>query len=218
MRSVPIALRVVAAAAGVLMLAPAAGPVFAEDDGQTKAAVSPGKVGPGGEDEGQDLQLDLDEHWVPDKSQDQKKDEGQDEKKDPKKDWDQKKDEGQDEKKDPKKDWGQEKDQKKDANRDQKKDEDRDKDQNRDQGPDRKKDEREDRSPAPEPEGTPYAPVRAGGGGASAALADEDGTRVNRQGPGTPHTVIGLLLAAVAAVAVAFRSARRRRVDTADRD
>ncbi|THA72247.1 hypothetical protein E6P78_02950 [Streptomyces sp. A0958] len=53
----------------------------------------------------------------------------------------------------------------------------------------------------------PVAPVRAGGGGA-AALAGE---ATEQAGPGTVHEVIGLALAAVAAVAVAFRSVRRRR-------
>ncbi|MEV2243689.1 hypothetical protein [Streptomyces sp. NPDC049970] len=53
---------------------------------------------------------------------------------------------------------------------------------------------------------SPVAPVRAGGGG-TAALAEEAAS----QGPGTRHAVIGLGLGAVAAVAVAFRSARRRR-------
>ncbi|WP_445277504.1 hypothetical protein [Streptomyces sp. DSM 41033] len=53
---------------------------------------------------------------------------------------------------------------------------------------------------------SPVAPVRAGGGG-TAALAEEAAD----EGPGTRHAVIGLGLGAVAAVAVAFRSARRRR-------
>ncbi|MGW6460822.1 hypothetical protein ACWF94_33670 [Streptomyces sp. NPDC055078] len=56
----------------------------------------------------------------------------------------------------------------------------------------------------------PTAPVRAGGGG-TAALAAGHGDGADSAGPGTPHTVIGLVLAGVAAVAVAFRSARRRR-------
>lgn len=59
-------------------------------------------------------------------------------------------------------------------------------------------------SPSPSP--TPTAPVHAGGGGAAARLA-----AVNEDGPGTRHAVIGLVLTAVAAVAVAFRSVRRRR-------
>ncbi|MEE1752351.1 hypothetical protein [Streptomyces sp. SP18CS02] len=59
------------------------------------------------------------------------------------------------------------------------------------------------------PPATPVAPVRAGGGGTATLAADAEGA--DEQGPGTPHTVIGLLLAGVAAVAVAFRSVRRRR-------
>ncbi|MBT2510254.1 hypothetical protein J7I98_31245 [Streptomyces sp. ISL-98] len=59
---------------------------------------------------------------------------------------------------------------------------------------------------------TPTAPVHAGGGGTSEQAAVE----VEEEGPGTRHTVIGLVLAGVAAVAVAFRSVRRRR--TTDRD
>ncbi|MFJ8308412.1 MULTISPECIES: hypothetical protein [unclassified Streptomyces] len=54
---------------------------------------------------------------------------------------------------------------------------------------------------------TPSRPVHAGGGG-TAALASS-GAR--EEGPGTKHAVIGLVLAAVAAVAVAGRSVRRRR-------
>ncbi|MFJ8753233.1 hypothetical protein ACIREO_28450 [Streptomyces sp. NPDC102441] len=54
---------------------------------------------------------------------------------------------------------------------------------------------------------SPVAPVRAGGGG-TAVLAEE---AVADEGPGTRHELIGLGLGAVAAVAVAFRSARRRR-------
>ncbi|MGA4849045.1 hypothetical protein ACOBQB_23350 [Streptomyces sp. G5(2025)] len=59
----------------------------------------------------------------------------------------------------------------------------------------------------------PTAPVRAGGGGTahltSAVSAEPDGA--DEAGPGTRHAVIGLILAGVAAVAVAFRSVRRRR-------
>ncbi|MFD6993960.1 hypothetical protein [Streptomyces sp. NPDC059943] len=60
---------------------------------------------------------------------------------------------------------------------------------------------------------SPVAPVRAGGGGrtVSTAAADE-------AGPSTPHTVIGLVLAGVAAVAVAIRSARRKRSAARDSD
>ncbi|MFF1644624.1 hypothetical protein [Streptomyces sp. NPDC058240] len=57
---------------------------------------------------------------------------------------------------------------------------------------------------------TPLAPVAAGGGG-TALFAGRD---ARQEGPGTVHAVIGLALAAVAAVAVAFRSARRRRSAT----
>ncbi|WP_405897879.1 hypothetical protein OG242_10400 [Streptomyces sp. NBC_00727] len=53
----------------------------------------------------------------------------------------------------------------------------------------------------------PVAPVHAGGGG-TAVLASET---AEQDGPGTTHEVIGLGLAAVAAVAVAYRSVRRRR-------
>ncbi|MGW2474582.1 hypothetical protein [Streptomyces sp. NPDC001665] len=53
----------------------------------------------------------------------------------------------------------------------------------------------------------PIAPVHAGGGG-TAVLASE---AADQDGPGTAHEVIGLGLAALAAVAVAFRSVRRRR-------
>ncbi|MFF8655702.1 hypothetical protein [Streptomyces huasconensis] len=59
----------------------------------------------------------------------------------------------------------------------------------------------------------PSAPVRAGGGGTarltSAVSPETDGA--DEAGPGTRHAVIGLILAGVAAVAVAFRSVRRRR-------
>ncbi|QEU94160.1 hypothetical protein [Streptomyces kanamyceticus] len=56
----------------------------------------------------------------------------------------------------------------------------------------------------------PVSPVRAGGGGtAELAVAAPQGA--DEAGPGTRHAVIGLVLAGVAAVAVAFRSVRRRR-------
>ncbi|MEU8525060.1 MULTISPECIES: PT domain-containing protein [Streptomyces] len=61
---------------------------------------------------------------------------------------------------------------------------------------------------------TPFAPVRAGGGGAAALAApgadSAEPATVEEQGPGTPHTLVGLGLAGVAAVAVAFRHSRRR--------
>ncbi|MEV6551530.1 hypothetical protein AB0M57_22860 [Streptomyces sp. NPDC051597] len=59
----------------------------------------------------------------------------------------------------------------------------------------------------PDHHATPHAPVHAGGGG-TARLAQSQATE---QGPGTLHAVVGLALAAVAAVAVAGRSTRRRR-------
>ncbi|MGW2018915.1 hypothetical protein [Streptomyces sp. NPDC001927] len=63
---------------------------------------------------------------------------------------------------------------------------------------------------------SPYAPVRAGGGGAALAVpaapvAPGVAQTTSENGLGTPYTLVGLGLAAVAAVAVAFRSARRRR-------
>jgi hypothetical protein len=58
-------------------------------------------------------------------------------------------------------------------------------------------------SPTP----SPTAAVHAGGGGAAGQLA----AGATADGPGTRHAVIGLVLAAVAAVAVAMRSVRRRR-------
>ncbi|MGY0024260.1 hypothetical protein [Streptomyces sp. cg35] len=66
-------------------------------------------------------------------------------------------------------------------------------------------------SPSPAP--TPTAPVHAGGGGAATGLAAAHTAprAAMADGPGTRHAVIGLVLAAIAAVAVAFRSVRRRR-------
>ncbi|MFG2420424.1 hypothetical protein ACGFWD_15405 [Streptomyces sp. NPDC048448] len=65
---------------------------------------------------------------------------------------------------------------------------------------------------------SPIAPVHAGGGGT--ARADGNGTHTvavdaRATGPGTRQAVIGLVLAGVAAVAVALRSARRGR-DTSE--
>ncbi|MFD8068521.1 hypothetical protein OH540_23145 [Streptomyces sp. BPPL-273] len=57
---------------------------------------------------------------------------------------------------------------------------------------------------------SPVAPVDAGGGG-SARLAAADGAEEARpEPPGTAHTVTGLVLAGIAAVAVALRSVRSR--------
>lgn len=63
---------------------------------------------------------------------------------------------------------------------------------------------------------SPVAPVRAGGGGAAELAADASRGGAEEHGPSTSHTVIGLVLAGVAAVAVAFRSTRRRRRTRAD--
>ncbi|MEW1610526.1 MULTISPECIES: hypothetical protein [unclassified Streptomyces] len=59
---------------------------------------------------------------------------------------------------------------------------------------------------------SPVAPVKAGGGG-TATLAER---AAESEGPGTRHAVIGLALAAVASVAVALRTSRRRRDPAAD--
>ncbi|MFF0474161.1 hypothetical protein [Streptomyces sp. NPDC004284] len=60
---------------------------------------------------------------------------------------------------------------------------------------------------------SPVAPVRAGGGGTAAFAAPAApgvAQTTSESGLGTPYTLLGLGMAAVAAVAVAFRSARRR--------
>ncbi|KUO20305.1 hypothetical protein [Streptomyces dysideae] len=67
--------------------------------------------------------------------------------------------------------------------------------------------EKEAEPAAPAPPASPTAPVLAGGGG-TAHLAAVD---AREAGPGTAHTVTGLVLAGVAAVAVALRSAHRSR-------
>ncbi|MER5205922.1 hypothetical protein [Streptomyces sp. NPDC002825] len=59
---------------------------------------------------------------------------------------------------------------------------------------------------------TPVAPVRAGGGGAAAFAAPAApgvAQTTSESGLGTPYTLLGLGMAAIAAVAVAFRSSRR---------
>lgn len=64
---------------------------------------------------------------------------------------------------------------------------------------------------------TPVAPVRAGGGGTAvfaAPIAPGVAQTANESGLGTPYTLLGLVMAAVTAVAVAFRSSRRRRSDS----
>ncbi|MEV1077165.1 hypothetical protein AB0I98_02740 [Streptomyces sp. NPDC050211] len=65
---------------------------------------------------------------------------------------------------------------------------------------------------APAPASSPVAPVQAGGGGAARLGAEaEADAEADEAGPGTGHAVTGLVLAGVAAVAVALRSARRSR-------
>ncbi|MGW0813805.1 hypothetical protein ACWD00_11215 [Streptomyces viridiviolaceus] len=63
-----------------------------------------------------------------------------------------------------------------------------------------------EKAPRPGAPASPVAPVAAGGGGAARLAA----TDARAETPGTAQTVIGLVLAGVAAVAVALRSARRR--------
>lgn len=62
---------------------------------------------------------------------------------------------------------------------------------------------------------SPVAPVRAGGGGAAPlpplAAVDEARADGDGHGPGTAQTVVGLVLAGVAATVVVFRGMRRRR-------
>ncbi|MDT9689224.1 hypothetical protein Q5762_12920 [Streptomyces sp. P9(2023)] len=71
-------------------------------------------------------------------------------------------------------------------------------------------------TPQPTRHPSPVAPVRAGGGGAALAVpaapvAPGVAQTTSENGLGTPYTLVGLGLAAIAAVAVAFRSTRRRR-------
>ncbi|WP_446042294.1 hypothetical protein [Streptomyces sp. SID1121] len=64
---------------------------------------------------------------------------------------------------------------------------------------------------------SPVAPVRAGGGG-TAVLAADGRDADQAEGPGARQAVIGLVLAGVAAVAVAYRSVRRQRSAARDAD
>jgi hypothetical protein len=58
--------------------------------------------------------------------------------------------------------------------------------------------------------------VRAGGGGTAVATGARDtASSPAGSGPGTPYTLTGLVLAAVAAVTVAYRSSRRGRTAVA---
>ncbi|MFI2457070.1 hypothetical protein [Streptomyces sp. NPDC019539] len=238
MRSVPIALRVVGAAAGFLILAPVPGTAHAEESAQLTDTVHPVRAEPGSEpqdgresgavDRLQIVTLTPPSRFEPDDKQgeeenakrdregQEKKDEGsQDGKKDDGKKDDGKKDDGS---QDGKKDDGK----KDDGSQDGKKDDgSQDRGDGSGDGSDDESDEGdgpEDLIEDPDPAESPVAPVRAGGGGAADRLAARDAKSADTQGPGTPHTVIGLLLAGAAAVAVAFRSARRRRVGSPDRD
>lgn len=67
-------------------------------------------------------------------------------------------------------------------------------------------------APAPAP-ASPVAPVPAGGGGVAEELAAAERLAADARdtGPGTRQTVVGLVLAGVAAIAVAVRSVRRNR-------
>ncbi|WP_030180019.1 hypothetical protein [Streptomyces violaceorubidus] len=56
---------------------------------------------------------------------------------------------------------------------------------------------------------SPVAPVHAGGGG-TARLAADGAEQARSEAPGTAHTVTGLVLAGIAAVAVALRGVRSR--------
>ncbi|MGA5196192.1 hypothetical protein [Streptomyces exfoliatus] len=81
--------------------------------------------------------------------------------------------------------------------------------------PTRKPTERPTERPSEKPthHASPVAPVRAGGGGTAAFAAPAApgvAQTTSESGLGTPYTLLGLGLAAVAAVAVAFRSSRRR--------
>ena len=58
---------------------------------------------------------------------------------------------------------------------------------------------------------SPVAPVHAGGGGTAQLSAVNAAEDARAAGPGAGHAVIGLILAAAAAVAVGLRSARRSR-------
>ncbi|MCW5252669.1 MULTISPECIES: hypothetical protein [unclassified Streptomyces] len=61
---------------------------------------------------------------------------------------------------------------------------------------------------------TPVAPVDAGGGGTAGLAAAGAGDGARADGPGTPHTVTGLALGGLAALAVALRGLRGRRRGT----
>jgi hypothetical protein len=62
----------------------------------------------------------------------------------------------------------------------------------------------------PSTHASPVAPVDAGGGGTAELAASDAGDGARVDPPGTAHTVTGLVLAGIAAVAVALRSVRSR--------
>ncbi|CAM5670513.1 hypothetical protein SVIOM342S_06300 [Streptomyces violaceorubidus] len=57
---------------------------------------------------------------------------------------------------------------------------------------------------------SPVAPVDAGGGGTARLAAADSAEQARSEPPGTAHTVTGLVLAGIAAVAVALRGVRSR--------
>ncbi|MCD7444166.1 hypothetical protein K4B79_38910 [Streptomyces lincolnensis] len=77
-------------------------------------------------------------------------------------------------------------------------------------GTDKPGKQNEPRPNAPTTPASPIAPVLAGGGG-TARLAAADTADARPTGPGTGHTVTGLVLAGVAALAVVLLGSRRSR-------
>ncbi|AWI28965.1 hypothetical protein [Streptomyces tirandamycinicus] len=248
MRSVTIALRVVGAATGFLILAPVPATAFAEENAQLTDTVqalgaeSGSEVRDGGQSGVVDrLQIvtltppsrsDADDKQGEEENaergregRDGKKDEGSQDGKKDREGQDGKKDrEGQDGKKDRDgqgrdgREDGSDEDHGHDGDHDDGSDDGSDDDHDDHDGEDGEDGSDEDDAGAPDPAESPVAPVRAGGGGAADRLASQEAKSADTQGPGTPHTVIGLLLAGAAAVAVACRSARRRRLGSPDRD
>ncbi|MEU9593845.1 hypothetical protein ACGF7W_00815 [Streptomyces sp. NPDC048219] len=66
------------------------------------------------------------------------------------------------------------------------------------------------RRPRPTAPPSPVAPVDAGGGGTAELAAPDTGDGARVDPPGTAHTVTGLALAGIAAVAVGLRGVRSR--------
>ncbi|MBQ0912016.1 hypothetical protein [Streptomyces sp. RM99] len=67
-----------------------------------------------------------------------------------------------------------------------------------------------ERPTAPAAPASPVAPVDAGGGGTARLAASDARDEARPEPPGTAHTVTGLVLAGIAAVAVALRGVRSR--------